>query len=912
MSRLDDRFIDELKQRVRLSDLVGKTVKLKRQGREYAGLSPFTKEKTPSFFVNDDKGFYHCLAGDTEVMTPLGLERIDELARWGGGVVLTRGGIWVSADFRSYGRQPVYDIVIGRAGIRKTIRATSAHRWFYLRGEGRRQRGETTTEGLRPGMRLEGVKAKRDSRTVPSPFGIAHGFTFGDGTAMRRGARAQFCGPKDEQMKRFFLGGREYASEGRTVIDGLPSSFKRLPSLSESPSYLLGFVAGYIAADGCVSKAGTVSISSANLEHLTELRLICDMLGIVTYAPRTQRRTGYGGVPRDLHQMVFDPSSMTSEMFVLDHHRARFEAAKHKSDRSGWRVISVTFPSEEVEVFCAEVADTHCFALADNLMTGNCFSSGKHGDVIEWLMETERLTFREAVERLAADAGMTMPADDPQQAEQEQRRGGLRQVLEDATKWMEQQLRREVGLAARGHLSGRGFPEGEWGRFRVGYAPDGRTAMKDALIQRGHKVDDMVEAGLLIRLESGETYDRFRNRVMFPIMDHRGRVVSFSGRALDAEARAKYLNGPETPLFSKGAMLYGLHEAKRLMGAGGQRAPLVAAEGCMDAIAFQRAGIGAVAPLGTALTEDQLEILWKAHPEPILCFDGDAAGERAAGAAIDRALPMLRSGRSLWFAMVRDAKDPDELLKKNGPGALRAVIEKPYSLVSVLFHMERRRDALDTPERREAFRDRLRAACRQITDRALADAYQKDLMERWVQLTRPARRDEAAGRRPALSTAGRNAAQRLESSYDPVVASVVAAMIDRPSWVEDVLESLSVDGLGHEDLNGLARDVVAFSMAGLQTPLRRWLEDRGWSDMMAAVERSGRRAATRFLHPDVPVDEARGAWRAMLEAIVRLAALDAALDDVRDRMGEDPSAMTQMMTLKAERDTLRRKLRAGC
>lgn len=554
---------------------------------------------------------------------------------------------------------------------------------------------------------------------------------------------------------------------------------------------------------------------------------------------------------------------------------------------------------------------TPSFFVNDDKGFYHCFSSGKHGDVIEWLMETERLSFREAVERLAADAGMTMPADDPQQAEREQRRGGLLAILEDATKFYEQMLRREIGLGARGHLSGRGFPEDEWGRFRVGFAPEGRTVLKDQMQQRGHALDDLVEAGLLIRLESGETYDRFRNRVMFPIMDHRGRVVSFSGRALDAEARAKYLNGPETPLFSKGAMLYGLHEAKRLMGAGGQRAPLVAAEGCMDAIAFQRAGIGAVAPLGTALTEDQLEILWKSHPEPILCFDGDAAGERAAGAAIDRALPMLRSGRSLWFAMVRDAKDPDELLKKSGPAALRSVVEKPYSLVSVLFHMERRRDALDTPERREAFRDRLRAACRQITDRALADAYQKDLMERWVQLTRPARRDEAAGRQPALSSAGKTAARRLETAYDPMTASVVAAMLDRPAWIEDAMETLSMNRLGHEDLNALACDVVAFRMERLETPLRRWLEDRGWADLMAAVERSGKRASTRFLHPSVPLEEARASWTAMLDAIVRVSALESAIDDARDRIEEDPAAVTQMFALKKERDELRRKLRAG-
>lgn len=552
------------------------------------------------------------------------------------------------------------------------------------------------------------------------------------------------------------------------------------------------------------------------------------------------------------------------------------------------------------------------FFVNDDKQFYHCFSSGKHGDCLDWLIETERLNFREAVERLAAEAGMQMPDNDPQQAEREKARGGLRELLEEATKWLEQQLRREVGLNARGYLAGRGFPQDQWGRFRVGFAPEARTAMRDALVQRGYHIDAMVEAGVVVRLEgSGDTLDRFRNRIMFPIMDHRGRVVSFSGRALDPEARAKYLNGPESPVFSKGAMVYGMHEAKRLMGAAGQSAPLVAAEGCMDAIAFQRADVGSVAPLGTALTEDQLEILWKAHPEPILCFDSDAAGQRAAGRAIERALPMLKAGRSLWFSMIRDAKDPDDLLQKQGPAALRAAIAKPHSLVSVLFHLERKKDALDTPERREAFRDRLRAACRQINDRAIADAYQADLMQRWTQLTRPARREQASGNRPSLSTDGRAAARQLEDTFDPLAAAVLIALVDRPSWIADDVETLGAGSFGSAALNALAAAIVSFGMEGLQTPLRRWLEDKGHAELMAAVERSARRSWTRFLDPDRSVEESHQIWRRILESVLRLVALDDAIEDARDRMHSDTKAMEQMVTLKKERDALRRSLKTG-
>ena len=270
------------------------------------------------------------------------------------------------------------------------------------------------------------------------------------------------------------------------------------------------------------------------------------------------------------------------------------------------------------------------------------FSSGKHGDVISFLQETERLSFREAVERLAGEAGMQLPAEDPQAAQREQVRQGLQDWLELAAKYFEASLRRPQGQAARDYLGRRGLPEDQWTRFRLGYAPGSRTALKDALVQRGAKVGDLVEAGLLIQPEDGgQPYDRFRDRIIFPITDTRGRVISFGGRALNPDDRAKYLNGPETALFHKGANLYGQAEARRILAQGGGDSPLVVVEGYMDVIACQRAGIAAVAPMGTALTEEQMERLWRITPEPVLCFDGDAAGVRAAWRAIDRALPLL-------------------------------------------------------------------------------------------------------------------------------------------------------------------------------------------------------------------------------------------------------------------------------
>ena len=257
------------------------------------------------------------------------------------------------------------------------------------------------------------------------------------------------------------------------------------------------------------------------------------------------------------------------------------------------------------------------------------FSSGKNGDLITFLQETERLTFMEAVERLAAEAGVPMPAPDPQSAEQERQRQGLSDWMEAAAQWFEGALRRPEGKEARAYLDRRGLPESEWARFRLGFSPGGRTALKDYLVTKGAKPGELIEAGLLIAPEEGGApYDRFRDRIIFPIADHRGRILSFGGRAMDPQARAKYLNGPESPLFHKGRTLYGIGEARKILGAApsGENPPLVVVEGYMDAIACHRAGVAAVAPLGTALTEEQMEMLWRLHPEPTLCFDGDRAG----------------------------------------------------------------------------------------------------------------------------------------------------------------------------------------------------------------------------------------------------------------------------------------------
>lgn len=429
------------------------------------------------------------------------------------------------------------------------------------------------------------------------------------------------------------------------------------------------------------------------------------------------------------------------------------------------------------------------FYVNDDKRFWHCFSSGKSGDVISWLVEVQRMTFTEAVERLAADAGAPLPAPDPRQARRDERRGALADWLEVAARWYQTRLRGHDGAAARAYLERRGLSSDDWARFGLGYAPDDRTALKDHLISKGAMPGDLVACGLLVAPEDGGSpYDRFRGRLMFPIQDARGRVVSFGGRALAAQ-RAKYLNGPETDLFHKGRVLYGLAGARELLRVAGR--PLVVVEGYMDVIACQRADVPAVAAMGTALTEDQMEILWRLHPEPTLCFDADAAGERARGAAIERALPLLRPGRSFGFATVVGGKDPDDVLRDQGAEALRAQLAAATPFVQVLFARARDAGPIDTPERLAALKAVLRAALAAMTDRDLADAYRKHLFALYDQLGPRGRRraqggpvwsgvDLAAGASPELRAwAARVNAGEIQPYQRAVIDALLA--LDEPT-----------------------------------------------------------------------------------------------------------------------------------
>jgi DNA primase len=573
---------------------------------------------------------------------------------------------------------------------------------------------------------------------------------------------------------------------------------------------------------------------------------------------------------------------------------------------------------------------TPSFFVNDDKGFYHDFSSGKHGDLIDFLQETERLSFAEAVERLAGEAGVPLPAPNPEAAAQDRRRQGLADWLETAAAWFEAELRRPAGAAAREYLTRRGLPEAEWARFRIGYSPPARTALKDYLIAKGALPRGLAAAGVLITPEDGgEAYDRFRDRIIFPITDGRGRVISFGGRAMDPKARAKYLNGPDTDLFDKGRSLYGLPEARRLLHAAGEAAALVVVEGYMDVIACQRAEVAAVAPMGTALTETQMEMLWRLHPEPTLCFDGDAAGMRAASRALDRTLPLLQPNRSFRFLTLADGKDPDDILREQGAAGLKAQLTGAAPFIEALFARERDAVPLETPEARAGLKQRLRAAAKAIADADLAAAYQDALLTRLDALfARPKSlpfqaRGATSGRawrrgapEPAPAPAmprSREAARRLSRGVDPLAAALVQRAIADPGVVDETLETLQALGFGDPALDDLAKEIIRLRLEGrdLDTAsLRLHLIEAGFRTLLIDVDRAAAHAGAPFTFETVTLAAARSQWSYAYGVLSRVAALKDAVERAKHDLAGGGGAAA-LMSLKRERDSLRRAIKTG-
>jgi DNA primase len=382
---------------------------------------------------------------------------------------------------------------------------------------------------------------------------------------------------------------------------------------------------------------------------------------------------------------------------------------------------------------------TPSFTVSDAKGFYHCFGCGKHGDVIRFLTDNQGLTFPDAVERLAREAGMEMPKISAQEAKQQEKRNSLIDLTEAAATWFEEQLRTNAGKEALEYLKKRSIPEAVIRTFRLGFSPDSRNGLLEAMKAKGFEEKQLEDTGLIIRHEGKAPYDRFRGRVMFPIGDTRGNVIAFGGRIL-GEGEPKYLNSPETALFHKSNVLYGWHLAKDRAF---KRRNIVAVEGYMDVIALHMAGItNAVAPLGTALTENHLRMMWKPSPEPVICMDGDNAGKRAMKRAAENYLSALKPGYSMKFTMLPKGEDPDDVIKNHGIDTMRQLLTRARPLSEVLFEMEWEEASPETPEQRAAFERNMIKLAYKIEDDTVKQYYKDYFLSRINRITREARFDK--------------------------------------------------------------------------------------------------------------------------------------------------------------------------
>ncbi len=553
---------------------------------------------------------------------------------------------------------------------------------------------------------------------------------------------------------------------------------------------------------------------------------------------------------------------------------------------------------------------TPSFFVNDQKASWFDFSAGRNGDIFDFVMETEGVDFPEAVERLAAMAGVAMPVMSGEAAAQEQHRRSLHDVIELAARFFEATLAARTGAKARGYLADRGIEPATQLKFRLGYAPADRFALKEHLGGQGISVEHMVEAGLLVAGDDIPVpYDRFRDRVMFPISDLRGRIVAFGGRALDKDAPAKYLNSPETPLFHKGGLLYNAAAARAAANDG---APLVAVEGYIDVIAMVTAGFPAtVAPLGTAVTEDQLGLLWRMADEPILCFDGDAAGRRAADRVVDLALPLLRPGKSLLFAMLPDGQDPDDLARAGGHDAIADVLALARPLAEMLWTRETEGGRFDTPERRAGLEARLAQISSAIPE-AVRKYYRQDLDTRMRQLFAPSAAVQARSERPyprqlrqpgrfAPGPAPAAASPRLSASsivrgyrtsIPPREALILLAAINHPWLLESCAEELAEIEFLHAEADRLRRALLEAGAAHESREpetLRQGLERRNLNHILAKIESAVTHRSDWPARAGAATDDVRQWWAHVVTLHRKSRTLNRELKEAEHALGEEPS-----------------------
>ncbi|MCF8709332.1 DNA primase [Rhizorhapis sp. SPR117] len=563
---------------------------------------------------------------------------------------------------------------------------------------------------------------------------------------------------------------------------------------------------------------------------------------------------------------------------------------------------------------------TPSFTINDEKGFYHCFGCGAHGDVISWMTEQRGLPFMDAVKELAATAGLDVPAPDPKAARRAEEAATLHDVMGAAQDWFVEQLQNPNGAQAREYLKRRGISDSTAKAFGFGLSPDGRSRLKEAL--KGHGESRLIEAGLLIDPDASEpdggkskkrdSYDRFRGRLMIPIRDPRGRVIAFGGRILGT-GEPKYLNSPDTPLFDKGRTLYNLDRASP---AARQTGRVIVVEGYMDVVALAQAGFGeTVAPLGTALTEHQIERLWKMVEVPILCFDGDAAGQKAAIRAAMRALPLLRPGHSLAFATLPTGQDPDDLIRNEGAAAFEAIVSRAQPLVERLWTYEVANGPLETPEQQAGLKQRFRDIVAQIGHDDIRRLYGQAFRERLDELLyrrrpnsfpqpwRDRQKWQKKGFRPAFEPAGGEARAISGSGMEGILLrGVLSGLIRYPMEIRAHLEELSHLRIADSQMATLMEFLLSSAMTKEILDTDALLTILGQSELYNMARGLLRADALNFTFTRKDADPGR-ACRDLGEAIRVMVAgpeIESALTEATRRMGEafDEASFAQQQKLR--------------
>ncbi|KQS66227.1 DNA primase [Modestobacter sp. Leaf380] len=930
--------IATVRERSKIDEIVGEHLQLKRAGGgSLKGLCPFHDEKSPSFQVTPTRNLFHCLAGETGVLTENGTVPIRELA--GKTIrVLNGSGGWVEAPFSAYGVQRLMRVTLTRNGRTKELHATDEHRWFVPSGALRQHRREKLTRDLRPGDRLSHsfpMSRVLNPATRPSPFGIGRGVVYGDGTRAGAGSIAVLYGEKDLELARYFDGCRSWTEERGTRYYGMPAYFKdERPALDEDASYLLGWLAGYFAADGCVAEDGDAILNSARQEDLEYVRVLCTRLGIGTFGVAKQTRMGIDGVMSDVFNVRFMTKGLPVSFFLLAHHRERHLARTKAHERENWVVQSVEWSDRVEEVYCAEVPGTHAFTLEDNILTGNCFGCGEGGDVISFVQKIDHLSFSEAVELLAGRAGVQLQYEDdggrptgaPNRAAAGQR-ARLVAANTAAADFYAAQLMTPDAAIARTFLAERGFDKQVALDFGCGFAPAGWDTLTKHLRQAGFSQEELELAGLSKQSSRGSYIDRFHRRLLWPIRDITGDVIGFGARKLaDDDPGPKYLNTPETPLYKKSTVLYGVDRAKRDIA---RRHQAVVVEGYTDVMACHIAGVTtAVASCGTAFGAEHINVLRRLlmdqdefRGEVVYCFDGDAAGQAAA---MKTFAEDQRFVGQTFVTVEQEGRDPCELRQAHGDAAVRDLVARRVPLIAFVLKTTLAGYDLDTVEGRVQALEKAAPMVAGIKDHALRPAYARQLagmlgntdeaevLAKVRAITGEDQPTRAPKRQKAPSRSADDAAFFIERE-------AVKAALQSPELAGPVFDAVPEAAWTHPDYAAIAAAVAAAGGAAAATVTgMAWLDlVRAHCDRESAQALLTALAVEPMMAPGEEVDS--GYVQAVVARLQEMAAVRrvAAVKGKLQRMNpvESPDEYTrtfgQLVALEQEARSLRERAMGG-